>query len=241
MARVHLARGEPEVAAAVLRRHLAQYGQGILQAPVLALLAEVEVAAGRLDGARQICVLLKDIAGKNPSPLRAFAELATGITCRALGQDDPIPHLEAALAVFASAGLPFEEARTRLELARALSDTNPQVAIAEARTALERFEQLSAPRDADEAAGLLRRLGDSGRSWPRRPGSLTKRESEVLTLVGEGLSNEQIAARLYISQRTAEHHVSNILAKLGLNSRSEAIAYALRNPPTSSSTASEPR
>ena len=58
---------------------------------------------------------------------------------------------------------------------------------------------------------------------------LTKREQEVLRLLGEGLSNSEIAARLFISAKTAEHHVGRILRKLDLRSRAEAAAYAVRN------------
>jgi DNA-binding NarL/FixJ family response regulator len=57
---------------------------------------------------------------------------------------------------------------------------------------------------------------------------LTKRETEVLSLLAEGCSNSEIAQRLYISRRTAEHHVARILAKLGLRGRAEVAAYALR-------------
>ena len=64
----------------------------------------------------------------------------------------------------------------------------------------------------------------------RRPSdSLSRREVEVLRLLGEGLSNREIAERLFISPKTAEHHVSRIYAKLGLSTRAEAAAYAVRN------------
>src|SRR6266700_4184842 len=60
------------------------------------------------------------------------------------------------------------------------------------------------------------------------PGSeLTGREREVLTLVARGYTNKQIADALYVSEKTARHHVSHILEKLGLSRRSEAAAYAV--------------
>jgi DNA-binding CsgD family transcriptional regulator len=74
----------------------------------------------------------------------------------------------------------------------------------------------------------LRRLGAPGRAWPKQYGALTKRETEVLSLLAAGCSNAEIAERLFISPRTAEHHVAHILSKLDLRSRAEAAAYAVR-------------
>ena len=72
------------------------------------------------------------------------------------------------------------------------------------------------------------RAGAKGRSGPRDHGVLSKRETEVLRLLGEGLSNIEIAARLFISAKTAEHHVGRIYAKLEPRGRAVAAAYATR-------------
>ena len=65
---------------------------------------------------------------------------------------------------------------------------------------------------------------------PTPPGSdMTEREREILTLMVEGLSNTEMAKRLFVSRSTVKFHVSNILSKLGAASRTEAVALALKN------------
>jgi DNA-binding NarL/FixJ family response regulator len=140
-------------------------------------------------------------------------------------------HLERALAGFSQQGMPVDAARARLDLARALEEADPTVAIEEARNALTEFERVGAPREADAAAEFLRRHGARGRTGPKDAGLLTRREQEVLLLVAEGLTNPEVAARLFLSSKTVGHHVSNVLAKLGMKTRGEAAAWAIRNLP----------
>jgi DNA-binding NarL/FixJ family response regulator len=124
--------------------------------------------------------------------------------------------------------MPMEAARARLALARALATERPEVARAEARAALDAFGKLQAARDADAAVALLRELGVRAAVPRPSTGPLTSREAEVLDLLGHGLSNPEIAERLFISRKTVEHHVANVLAKLGLRSRAEAAGYVAR-------------
>jgi DNA-binding CsgD family transcriptional regulator len=98
--------------------------------------------------------------------------------------------------------------------------------------------QLRAAPLSAEVAGLSRRLRLGVKSTSQRQravdgngrlGALTPREVEVLTLVAEGLDNAGVAQRLVISSKTASVHVSNILAKLGATSRTQAASMALRH------------
>ena len=128
---------------------------------------------------------------------------------------------------FEAIGYAYETARTRAVLAevlRASGDT--------AGADAER-EFAAASALALQAGPLLRRLGGVDPAPPERrrdiePGGLTPRELEVLALMAAGRSNSEIGQQLFISRKTASVHVSNILAKLGAASRTEAVALARR-------------
>ena len=127
----------------------------------------------------------------------------------------------AAAVTWERLGCPYEQAR-------ALADGDQDAQIA----ALAIFDQLGA---TPAAADLRQRLRAAGRQHiPRGPRSttrdnpfgLTARQMDVLTLMADGLTNNRIAGRLYLSPKTVEHHVTAILAKLGAHSREAAADIA---------------
>jgi len=194
LAALHLARNEAEVAVTLLRRQLAEHPPGVGQVPTLGLLVEAELAAEHPDAARHHATTLATIAQRSPAPaIHGTAELAAARVSAADDKTVAAGHLERALAGFATAGLPLEEARTRLTLARILADRQRDLASAEATSALTVFERLGARRDADAPAALLRSLGVRGRTGPKHLDVLSRRGQEVLALLGLGLSNGEIA------------------------------------------------
>lgn len=91
----------------------------------------------------------------------------------------------------------------------------------------------SAVRSTMDGAGIFapeitRKVSDATKQPLSSRVRLTKRESQVLTLMGKGLRNQEIADNLHISYATVKYHVTNILAKLGATHRSQAIAIALK-------------
>jgi DNA-binding NarL/FixJ family response regulator len=227
---LRLARGEPESASVLLERRLDELGRSsLLAAQPLGQLVEAAVAAGDLEAARTAADDLRAIArSSGRDRAEALAALAAGRVAVACSDPGAPELLQRALNLFAALPQPLEAARARLELARTLARSRPQVAIDLARRARSDLEALGAEREADQAAALMRELGAKGRAGPRDHGRLSKREVEVLRLVGEGLTNNEIAKRLFISPKTAEHHVGRIYAKLQLRTRTELAAYAVR-------------
>ena len=236
LAALHLARGKPVLARDLLERATATgddevptVGESTIKGPLLALLVDVCLDQGDLKSADRAAERLARLADAQRGPyLKAAAALAAGRLCVATGGGDARACLHRALQGFAAAQLPMELARTRLELAYAVAEDSPEVAVAEAKQALAVFEELPAARYADVAAALLRSLGAPIRTGPKGVGTLTRREVEILDLVGAGLSNPEIADRLFITRKTVEHHVGNVLSKLGLRNRAEAVAYLTR-------------
>ncbi|CAN5690104.1 AAA family ATPase [soil metagenome] len=235
LGRVRTRRGDPEVWP-VLDEALELAEQtATLQrlGPVRAARAEAAWLAGDGDRTRQEASAVYDLAVVQEHPWHTgelgYWRWKTG------DLDLPLPHVAKPYALqisgdpSAAAGVwewlrcPYEGARARVEL-----DDE-----AEQRRALEQFERLGA---APMARRVTRRLREAGvRSIPRgprpvtraNPAGLTRRQFEVLGLLAGGLENREIAERLYISPKTVEHHVTAILAKLDVRTRTEAVVRAL--------------
>jgi DNA-binding CsgD family transcriptional regulator len=218
---LHTRRGDVAMARALLE---AAGAAALDEGRRLVLRGAVELAAGDFDEAAAISARLAEIAESlRREDLAGEAALLRGRAASSVAA------LEEAVDIFARLGFPLEEGRARLALARARAGEGSPLAAPEARAACDRFERLGARRDADEAAALLRELGSAGRTAVRGDrDELTAREREVLALVAAGLSNGEIAERLVIAPKTAEHHVGKVLAKLGVRSRAEAAAHAVR-------------
>jgi DNA-binding CsgD family transcriptional regulator len=230
-AEVRLAAGRPEDAAALLRARLVLLDADDPQGDLLAAaLSEAYLAAGDLPGAAET-LADRRADPTRPALPRGKAQLTrcAGLFAAASGEaTTAVRRLADALASFEEHCLPFEAARTRLDLARTLADDDPEAAVAHAAEALRDLRRLGAAGEAATAAAMLRKLGVTPGPEPRDPGVLTRREQDVLALVADGLTNPQIAERLFLSRKTVAHHVSSILAKLALRSRAEAAAYATR-------------
>lgn len=183
----------------------------------------VLVAAGRPDEAAAWAPRIAAEAGGRRTGL-AGAIAARARATALLAAGEPAAAEQAALA--GVTGPPLWAARCRTAAGEALAAAGrAQAARRELRAAAAALDTCGAWRDRDAALLALRRLGDRPR--PARPapaggdelGALTRREREVALLVGEGLTNAQVALRLQLSEKTVEKHVSRVLAKLGLASR----------------------
>jgi DNA-binding CsgD family transcriptional regulator len=232
MVELHVERGELAAAASVLHRWLRRIGsESVGAVPFLAMLVTVQIAREDFDGAKSSALSIEGLATRaGDDRTLAESDLAAGRVFLAQGKStEAVEALSSAVERFDRLKMRLGAGRARLDLGAALAAAGEtELAVNELRTASAGFEKVGAVRQADRADALLRSFGERGRVGPKGVGRLTRRELEVLELLSEGLTNAEIAQRLFISTKTAGNHVSNILIKLNLRSRTEAAALALR-------------
>jgi DNA-binding CsgD family transcriptional regulator len=193
--------------------------------------AEVEMAWALLEVAREGAAFPhrpKFVLGIDG---RGWLARAEAEWLRAEGHNGPAAW-EAVLGEFGP-GFVYEAARTRWRLAEALAEAGRRDEAREewarAADAADRLGAAPLRAALDDLALRARLAGDTAGDTARHPTGLTSREREVLRLIAEGRSNREIGQALFITPKTASVHVSNILAKLGVSSRTEAAAVAHRD------------
>jgi DNA-binding CsgD family transcriptional regulator len=228
-----LAAGDPERARALAAAAVAT--PTVLPCLGLAVLGEAQVEGGDLAGALDTARRLGGLGPDAPWPA-ACGSWVEGLARVALGER------AAALACLRHAAdrldglnLPFQAARAWLSWAEvAATPDHDHVpagrpdAVEAARRSLATFDRLGARPSADRARRLLRALGERPAAPPRAPtGELSERELQVVRLVAAGLSNAEIAGRLFISPRTVTTHLQHVYARLGLPSRTALTRWVL--------------
>jgi DNA-binding NarL/FixJ family response regulator len=223
MSLLRVAQGRIDLALPAIRRALEEVQDPVARSRLLPACVEILIEAEDVGTARVAADELARVAARFDAPyLSALAADASGAVL--LAEADPraaLAKLRVAHRTWRALGAPHQAARVRMLIGvacRALGDgASAELEFEAARGA---FEELGAAPDVER---LARVAGSS------RPGGLSRRESEVLTLVAAGRTNRAIAAELFISEKTVARHVSNIFTKLGLSSRAEASAYAFRH------------
>lgn len=192
--------------------------------------AEALIRLGQTDRAGEV---IDRLESRGHALGRRWA-LATSARCRALlsmyrgDAEEALAALRSALSWHDSLPIPFELGRTHLvagEIHRRCR--HKRQAAEQLRRALETFDRLGARRWSQRATAELSRVGVPA----QLAAGLTETEQQVAELVATGLSNREVAARLFISMRTVESNLSRVYHKLGLRSRTElARDYATRAP-----------
>ena len=226
-------RGDARAAAESAERYLRRVPRHNRTNRVVALdlLVRALAVAGDGDGARTALAELQGIASVvGTVPLRAVASLAAGhAALGVIDADGARRHLEDAVDLFLASGAPYELARARIALARALGQLGRVgAAIDEAQRALDLLMELHAELEIARAKALMQELSASSGKPSPGPAGLSAREIEVLRLVADGLNNQVIAERLFLSEHTVHRHVANIFNKLSVSSRAAAVAQAAR-------------
>ena len=227
---VELSLGDATAADRYLRPVLAWLDEGdmgLAPFPASPYALEALIGVGELEQARELLVQFEREGRELESPwvLAVAARLRGSLEAAAGDLPSALVSLERALAEQEGRGWPFERARTLLALGETQRRGKQKRAARESlQAALAVFEELGAPLWAEQVRADLRRLG--GR--PRGPGELTPTEERVAALVGQGRTNREVSAALYVTERTVEGHLTRVYAKLGVRSRAE-LARRLRD------------
>jgi DNA-binding CsgD family transcriptional regulator len=230
-ARLALGRGEWDIARALAERWIRRRGEGLVAVGALSVLGRAAIAErdrAAVDAAVDRMAAIASVSGNRRAA--GAAALLEGEAALAAGDRDAAASFERALDHYAGLDGLLDVAHAHLGLAEAIKVDRPAVARVEATAAVAGFEAAGASRMAYVGRALLRELGDRSHVGRKGAGMLTDREVEILRLVARGLTNAEIADRLFISVKTAGNHVSNILSKIGARSRTEAAAFAALHP-----------
>lgn len=223
---LRLAQGKVDVAEIAIHRLLKEQQGQVMRVEVLSAAVEILASCGDTAKARAASRDLEAIARQHNTPaLRAASSHAAGVVHLAEGEiDAALPRLREAWTLWQELDAPYEAARVRVLLARIYQQLGDNAAAELELEAAQRvFQRLSAQPDVARVDELRQR------SHEKSAGALTARELQVIELLAGGKTNRAIAHELSISERTVDRHVSNILLKLNLPSRTAATAYAYQH------------
>jgi DNA-binding CsgD family transcriptional regulator len=223
LALLRLAQGRTDAACAAIRRLTSANTDRVKRARVLPAHFEIMIESGNLEEARHTRDELRSLADAfDTDVLRAIVAQADGAIAIAHGHaHEALAPLRRAFDLWERLEAPYEAARVRALTARACEAIGDDEAAAlELEAARAVFERLGAQPD------LTRLDAPTTLAQPAAERRLTARELHVLRLISTGRTNKDIAGVLCLSERTVDRHVTNILTKLDVRSRTAATAYA---------------
>ena len=223
LALLRLAQGRSVEAASAIQQAIASQPNELGRARLLPAYVSIMLETGEHEAARRAATDLSGVASLVGTPLLGALAAEVEGAC-ALSDGDGIAglgHFRIAWRAWRDMGAPYESAQARVMMARChLQVGDGGSAELELDAAGWVFEHLGAAPDLEQ----VRRLSSRGPLGP-----LTGREVEVLRLVATGTTNRAIAAELFLSEKTVARHLSNIFAKLNVQSRAGATAYAYQH------------
>jgi ATP/maltotriose-dependent transcriptional regulator MalT len=223
LALLRLAQGRVDAASAAIRGAVDAAPGWVERARLLPARVEIALTAGELDGARAACDELDEIAERTGRTmlLAAAAQARGAVELAGGGARAAAPLLRRASRLWLELEAPYEAARARLLVAAACRTMGDhETAALELEAARDELARLGAAIDVAHPLPVPAVAGAGDRH------GLTPRELQVLRRLATGESNKVIAARLGVSRRTVDRHVSNLYAKLRVSSRAAATTYA---------------